>query len=164
MTITKVFKPLAKFNRMPEPTDSIIRTVADELFELVKKKEKISVEDAAKSMKMSVSTVQALVDFLVEEKIFGIEYKFTTPYVYLYKEGVQARKIKEKSFAKGLITKDSFYQIAKEKKVPHEYIEGFWRKYLKHNITNLREEFLKKSKEKKIPDDKVDELCEKYLS
>src|SRR3989338_7068887 len=118
MTITKVFKPLAKFNRMPEPTDSIIRTVADELFELVKKKEKISVEDAAKSMKMSVSTVQALVDFLVEEKIFGIEYKFTTPYVYLYREGVSGAKEKEKGFTEGLITKEQFYEKAKQRKMP----------------------------------------------
>ena len=48
---------------MPEPKENIIRTIADELFELVKEKGKISVEDAAKEMKMPLATAQALVDF-----------------------------------------------------------------------------------------------------
>lgn len=149
---------------MPKPTDSVIRTVADELLELVKKSGKISVEEAAKKMKVPLSTTQALVDFLVEEKVFGIEYKFTTPYIYMYKEGAKAKREKERSFAKGLITKEQFYQIAKEKKIPYEYIAGLWRKYLKQNIVNLREEFLKKANEKNTPEDKVEELWQKYLS
>ena len=164
MTITKVFIPRTKLNRMPKPTDSVIHTIADELFELVEKKNKISVEGAAKALKMPLATAQALVDFLVEEKVFGIEYKFTTPYIYLYKEGVKARKLKEKSFAKDLVTKEQFYQVAKAKKIPYEYIEGLWRKYLKQNIPKLREEFLRKSREKKITEDKVEELWQKYLS
>ena len=149
---------------MPEPTASIIRTVADELFELVKKNGKISVEDAAKILKIPLATLQSLVDFLVEEKVFGIEYKFTTPYVYLYKENLKEAKGKEKSFAKELVTKEHFYQMAKEKNIPYEHIEGLWRKYLQQNITNIREEFLRKVKEKNIPEEKTEELWKKYLS
>jgi len=149
---------------MPEPINTVIRTVADELFELVKKKERISVEDAAKILKIPLATVQSLVDFLVEEKIFGIEYKFTTPYIYPYKEGLKQAKGKDKSFAKGLITKEQFYQRAKEKKMPYEYIEGLWRKYLQQNITSIRGEFLRKAKEKEIPEEKTEELWKKYLS
>lgn len=149
---------------MPEPKDTLIRTIADELFELVKKKGKVSVEEAAKEMKTPMATIQALVDFLVEEKVFDIEYKFTTPYVYLYKEGVKASKAKDKSFAKELINKEQFYEAAKRKKVPYEYIEGLWRKYLRQNIANMREEFLRKSKEKKVPEEKVEELWTRYLS
>ncbi len=147
---------------MPPPNDAILRTVADELLELVKKSEKISVEDAAKKLKMPIPTVQALVDFLVEEKIFGIEYKFTTPYVYLYKEGVKAPKGK-KSFTDELVTKEQFYEKAKKRNIPYEYIEGLWRKYLQQNLSYIREEFLKKSREKKIPEDKIEELWDKYL-
>src|SRR3989338_6336391 len=77
--------------------DFVLRTVADELLELVGKHKKISVEDASKKLKMPAASVQALVDFLVEEKVFGIEYKFTTPYIYLYKEGVKQAKGKENS-------------------------------------------------------------------
>ena len=149
---------------MPPPHDIVLRTLADELLELVKKSGKISVEDASKRLKTPVQTIQALVDFLVEEKVFGIEYKFTTPYVYLYKEGVDQAKIREKSFAKDLITKEQFYEKAKEKNVPYEYIEGMWRKYLQQNLVYIREEFLRKAREKKVPEEKIEELWKRYLA
>ena len=149
---------------MPEPKETVIRTVADELFELVKKKGKISVEDASKEMKMPLATIQALVDFLVEEKVFGMEYKFTTPYIYLYKEGLKSAKAKDRSFTKELVTKEHFYEAAKRKKIPYEYIEGLWHKYLKQNITNMREEVLRKAKEKKVPEEKIDDLWKRYLA
>ncbi|MDP3764884.1 MAG: hypothetical protein Q8R04_00070 [Nanoarchaeota archaeon] len=144
--------------------DNVLRTVADELLEVVKKNRKISVEEAAKKLKMPVASVQALVDFLVEERVFGIEYKFTTPYVYLYKEGIKEAKGREKSFTKELITKEQFYEKAKEKNVPHEHIEGMWRKYLQQNLVHIREEFLRKAREKKTPEEKIEELWKKYLS
>jgi len=144
--------------------DTVLRTIADELLELVKKSRKISVEEASKKLKMPAASVQALVDFLVEEKVFGIEYKFTTPYIYLYKEGIKQAKIKEKSFAKDLITKEQFYEKAKEKNVPHEHIEGMWRKYLQQNLARIREEFLRKAREKKTPEDKIEDLWKRYLS
>ena len=144
--------------------DTVLRTIADELLELVKKSKKISVEEASKKLKMPAASVQALVDFLVEEKVFGIEYKFTTPYIYLYKEGIKQTKAKERSFAKGLITKEQFYEKAKGKNVPYEHIEGMWRKYLQQNLASIREEFLKKSREKKVPDEKIKGLWEKYLA
>lgn len=144
--------------------DNIIRTVADELFELVKKSNKISVEDAAKQLKIPLVALQSLVDFLVEEKIFGIEYKFTTPYIYLYKEGIKGAKGKEKGLTKELITKERFYQRAKEKQMPYEHIEGLWRKYLKQNLNRIREEFLKKALGKNLPEEKAEELWKKYLA
>lgn len=146
------------------PNDNVLKTVADELLELVKKSKRISVEEAAKKLKAPLATIQALVDFLVEEKIFGIEYKFTTPYIYLYKEGIKEAKGKEKSFTSGLITKEQFYQKAKDKKVPYEHIEGMWRKYLQQNLVHIREEFLNKAKDKKISEDKIEDLWKKYLS
>ena len=149
---------------MPPPNNIVLRTLADELLELVKKSRKISLEEAAKKLKIPLLTIQALVDFLVEEKVFGIEYKFTTPYVYLYKEGVKQAEIKEKSFAKGLITKEHFYEKAKEKNVPYEYIEGMWRKYLQQNLVHIREEFLRKAREKKVPEEKIEELWKRYLA
>ena len=148
---------------MPPPNDSTLKTIADELVDLVKKSKKISVEEAAKKLKMPSATAQSLVDFLVEERIFGIEYKFTTPYIYLYKEEIREVKLKDKSLTKGLVTKEQFYQKAKEKKVPYEYIEGLWRKYLQQNLITIREEFLKKAEEKNLPEEKIEDLWNKYL-
>ena len=149
---------------MPQPNENVLRTTADELLELVKKSKKISVEEAAKKLSIPLASVQALVDFLVEEKVFGIEYKFTTPYIYLYKEGVNEARAKEKGFTKGLITKEQFYEKAKARNVPHERIEGLWRMYLQQNLAHIREEFLLKAKDKKVPEDKTEELWKKYLS
>jgi len=144
--------------------DAILKTVADELLELVKAHKKISVEEAAKKLKAPLTTIQSLVDFLVEEKIFGIEYEFTTPYIYPYKENIKGAKGKEKSFTKGLVTKERFYEKAKSRKVPYEKIEGMWRKYLQQNLVYIREEFLRKSREKKIPEEKIEGLWNTYLS
>ena len=149
---------------MTQVNDAVLRTLADDLLELVKKSKKISVEEAAKKLNAPVATIQSLVDFLVEERIYGIEYKFTTPYIYLYKEGIREAKGKEKSFTQDLVTKEIFYEKAKEKSIPHEYIEGLWRKYLQQNLASIRTEFLNKSKEKKVPQENVEELWKKYLS
>ena len=146
------------------PRDITIRTVADDLLDLVKKSGKISVENAAKELKIPILAVQALVDFLVEERIFGIEYKFTTPYIYLYKEGIKGTKRSDKGFASGLITKEGFYEEAKKRKIVHEHIEGLWRRYLQRNIEKIREEFLRKATEKKVPPEKIEMLWNKYLS
>ncbi len=146
------------------PKENVLRTIADELLELVKAQRKISVEEAAKKLKIPLATVQSLVDFLVEERIFGIEYKFTTPYIYLYREGISEAKAKEKSFARDLVTKEMFYEKAKERKIPHEYIEGLWRKYLQQNLAKIRDEFLRKSRDKKVPEEKVEALWKRYLS
>src|SRR3989338_439767 len=139
------------------PDDNVLKTIADELVELVRKNKKISVEEVAKKLKVSVGSVQALADFLVEEKIFGIEYKFTTPYIYIYKE-FKVPKGKERSLTDDLVTKEQFYERAKSRKVPYENIEGLWRKYLQQNLVNIRQEFMSKAKEKKVPEDKLEEL------
>jgi len=149
---------------MPSPRDIVLRTVADELVELVVKSKKISVEEAAKKLNTPVQAIQSLVDLLVEERVFGIEYKFTTPYIYPYKEDIKSAKLKDKSIAKDLVTKEHFYKRAKERNVAYEHIEGMWRKYLQQNITHLREEFLKNAKEKKISKEKTEELWKKYLA
>lgn len=145
------------------PDDNVLKTIADELVELVRKNKKISVEEVAKKLKVSVGSVQALADFLVEEKIFGIEYKFTTPYIYIYKE-FKVPKGRERSLTDDLVTKEQFYERAKSRKVPYENIEGLWRKYLQQNLVNIRQEFMSKAKEKKVPEDKLEELWNRYLA
>ncbi len=43
--------------------DNVLKTGADDLYELVKLKKKISVSDAAKKLNMQTEIVQSLVDF-----------------------------------------------------------------------------------------------------
>jgi hypothetical protein len=64
-------------------SSEIVVTGVDALIDLLKKTGQIDVTEAAKKLKYPVDTIQNWVDFLVEEKIIGIEYNLTTPSIYL---------------------------------------------------------------------------------
>ena len=143
--------------------DNTLRTSADELYEIVKSKKKISVEEAAKLLKLPVKTTQALVDFLVEEKIFGIEYKFTTPYIYISQE-----KRKDVEFQstppKKIITKEDFFRKADGWNVPSEKINYLWKKYVQENIGSIKEDFYSKAQSRNMPRERIEVLWKKYLT
>ena len=141
----------------------VLKTSADDLYELVKKKKKISVEDAAKLLKIPVNVIQGLVDFLVEEKIFGMEYKFTTPYIYIGQEKKENTVIQNK-LAKKLMTKDEFFKKAGNWDVPMEKINDLWKRYVEENISTLKENFYIKANSRNIPKDETDNLWKKYLA
>ena len=64
-------------------SSEVVVTGVDSLIDLLKKTNQITVPDAAKKLRYPMDTVQSWVDFLVEEKIVGIEYNLTTPTIYL---------------------------------------------------------------------------------
>jgi hypothetical protein len=144
-------------------TDNVLKTCADDLYELVKSRKKISVEDAAKILKMPNNTVQALVDFLVEEKIFGIEYKFTTPFIYISQEKEEEIGT-QSSIAKKLVTKDEFFQKANKWNISAEKMNELWKKYVRENFSSIREDFYMKANSKNLPREKIEDLWKKYLA
>ena len=78
---------------MPE---EVIETGVDGLIRLVNDKNKISVADAAKELNVPIKTIEQWMDFLVEEEKIGVEYKFTTPYLYkLEKEESTKKDVKD---------------------------------------------------------------------
>jgi len=58
-----------------------ITTAVDSLVKLVNEKGKLSVEEASKLLKIPENIINEWAEFLEEEKILTIEYKFTTPYL-----------------------------------------------------------------------------------
>ena len=54
-----------------------IETGVDKLVELVNKEKKISIDDAAKTLGISTVVIREWAEFLDEEKIISIEYKFS---------------------------------------------------------------------------------------
>lgn len=138
----------------------VLKTSADELYELVRSKKKISVEETAKILKIPDKVVQSLVDFLVEEKIFGIEYKFTTPYIYISQEKNADFQIAPQ---KKFVTRDEFFQNANKWHISPEKINELWKKYVKEHIDSIKEEFYTKSNSRKIPKEDIDRLWKKYL-
>ena len=143
--------------------NDVLKTSADDLYELVKSRKKISVEEASKILKIPMNVVQALVDFLVEERVFGIEYKFTTPYVYISQEHPKEAQV-QKSFAKNLITKEEFFEKAKSRSMPFEKVNELWKKYIEQNIKNIRDEFYAKARQRGLNKEQIDLLWEKYLT
>ena len=141
--------------------EEILRTSADDLYELVKSRKKISIEDAAKLLRMPLNSVNALVDFLVEEKIFGIEYKFTTPYIYINKEK-QSEIIAAQSTGSKIKSKEEFFQKAQKWNISQQSVNQLWNKYVNENLDSIKAEFQRKAKLRNFSNQKIEELWVKY--
>jgi hypothetical protein len=138
----------------------MLRTDVDVFLDLVRRRQKISLVDAAKELHITQQTIQAWTDFLVEEKILGIEYKFTTPYVYMNIE--QSEKQELKNYIE-FDTKEEFYEKAKNKGLNAGQVKLLWLKYVNLNKSAMRRVFYEKSKSRGIDAAKVDELWKKYM-
>lgn len=77
---------------MPE---SIITTGADKLVLIINNKKKLSFKEAAKELDVGIQVIQEWAEFLEEEGIITIEYKFATP--YLVKRELTRKEIEEKA-------------------------------------------------------------------
>ena len=141
--------------------DKVLKTSADDLYELVKAKKKISIDETAKLLKMPVNAVHALVDFLVEEKIFGIEYKFTTPFIYISRE--KPESVDTHDTAKKIVSKDEFFKRARKWNISFETIDGLWNKYVNENLESIKVDFYRKSRVRKLSEDRINQLWIKYL-
>ena len=148
---------------MKKMDNVVLKTSVDDLYELVRSKKKISVEDAAKELKLPANIVQSLVDFLVEEKIFGIEYKFTTPYIYISREIENKINFNPPDSLEKFMTKEQFMEQSTKWQISDEKISELWNKYLDENITLIREVFYTKAGERNLSKEYTDKLWEKYL-
>ncbi|MBN2459780.1 hypothetical protein JXB28_05840 [Candidatus Woesearchaeota archaeon] len=144
---------------MPE---EVIRTGVDDLLDLLKKTDKISVHEAAKKLKLSSEMIQAWVDFLVEEEIVGVEYKFTKPIIYLNKPQ-QAKvdtTVKEEPVQSMEIYKAEFKRKAAEKNIPQEKISFFWRNHVKEVLVRKKDFFYREAKKRNLAN--VENLWKAY--
>lgn len=78
--------------------DSIIETGVDKLVKLINTSGKISVADAARELGVSNTIVMEWSDFLEEEGIINIEYKFTKPFLLARKLAKKEVQEKAKEF------------------------------------------------------------------
>jgi hypothetical protein len=139
--------------------EAFLRTDVDFFLELVRNSKKISVPDAARELKISQKTIQAWVDFLVEENILGIEYKFTTPYVYMI--AGSADKLDMPSL--GFETKEMFYAKGKKRGLNDSQIKLLWLKYLNANKEIMHKVFFDKAKDRGLNEAKIEALWNKYI-
>lgn len=141
--------------------DSTIKTGVDRLIELLKKEDKISISEVAKKLKIPIKILQTWVDFLIEEKVLSIEYKFTQPYIYLNKEEKQTTKSSKKITIPGI--KQQFFNRAKKKNLTEEQTRKLWQRKLVTELEKQKEYFYTYAKAKKIENISAewDDFCTK---
>lgn len=132
----------------------VVTTGVDTLIELLRKKKLVSVEEAAQIIKVKESVLQNWIDFLIEEGIIGVEYKFITPYIFLRTDEKQASIIFD--------TKEEFYRKALERNIDQTKIKQLWSNYLSSNLSTIKAEFYRKLDQRNIPESKRDTLWVKY--
>ncbi|MCH8875134.1 hypothetical protein IH824_20635 [candidate division KSB1 bacterium] len=81
-----------------ESTGFVIETGVDKLVKLINSKGKISSDDAAKELGVGNTIVMEWADFLEEEGIINVEYKFTKPFLVARKIGKKDVQEKAKAF------------------------------------------------------------------
>jgi len=132
-------------------SDAIVRTGVDDLLDLLKRVNKISLADAAKNLGISASLLQSWVDFLVEEEIVGVEYKFTKPIIYLNKPAEEKRARVKGDANFGLEAyKEDFKIRASQKSIPSEKISFLWKDHVRMAVTRRKEFFFREAKKRNL--------------
>lgn len=141
--------------------DRSVKTGVDALLELLKKQEKTSLADAAKALQISEKTVKLWVDFLVEEKLVGIEYKFTKPYIYLNKKKdehkgkiVAEEEINIKTF------KQEFEHRADKSSIPQQQVNYLWRDHIVSQAEQERAFFFREARKRGL--EQIETLWDEY--
>lgn len=143
--------------------DEIIKTGVDELLALLNYSSKIPLTDAAKKLNVHIDVVQAWVDFLVEERIIGIEYKFTTPYIYLNKPietNVRSETAKTPDHVDVKYFKEEFWDKAKNNNIPPEQIEMLWKNHLLQELGLRNKYFFFEAQQRKLKN--IENLWKEY--
>jgi hypothetical protein len=145
--------------------EEVITTGVDELLDLLKYNSKMPLLEAAKKLKTSSDVVQAWVDFLVEENIVGIEYKFTTPYIYLNKP-LDTNRLDSSSASDNKIDvsyfKKQFTDKALKSNIPKSEIDILWKNHLMQELELRKEYFFFEAQNRHLSN--ISELWQEYES
>ncbi|HIH31849.1 TPA: hypothetical protein HA235_04015 [Candidatus Woesearchaeota archaeon] len=141
--------------------EEVIRTGVDELLDLLKDKPKIPLIEAARKINIPVDIVQAWVDFLVEERILGIEYKFTTPYIYINQPGDSKAVLSEKSLIVDIsYFRNKFIERAKKDNIPEAKIPDLWKNHLTQELDIKKKFFFFEAQQRRLRN--IEELWNTY--
>jgi len=143
-------------------TGEIVRTGVDELLDLLARSAKIPLTEVATKLKVDVGVIQAWVDFLVEEGIVGIEYKFTTPYIYMNK--VVDKKSDDSSMKEGNYNvqyfKKEFWEKARANNIPEGQIDMLWKNHVTQALELQKKYFFFEAQRRKLSN--AEKLWDEY--
>ena len=120
--------------------------------DLLARNTKMPLTEVATKLKVDVGVIQAWVDFLVEEGIVGIEYKFTTPYIYMNKV-VEKRtdddSLKEERYNIQYFKKQ-FWDKAKTNNIPEDQVEMLWKNHVTQGLELEKKYFYFEAQRRKL--------------
>jgi predicted transcriptional regulator len=122
-----------------------IITGVDALIDFLEKKEKATLKEISQAINVPETTIQLWVDFLVEEQILGVEYKFTTAYIFLNKKQKDKEDLDEIDEVRIEQFKEEFFKKAKTDKIPIEKIPSLWENHLLDAIEKEKDFFHKEA-------------------
>jgi len=128
--------------------DSTIKTGVDKLIDYLKTKDKVTLTEISKDLHIPIKTLQTWVDFLVEEKIISMEYKFTSPSIYLNKSEKEKEEPMEEISLKKI--KEKYFKNAESKNIPVDLIKKTWNKKFTDELIKEKEKFMRLAKLNKI--------------
>lgn len=138
-----------------------VKTGVDALLEILKQEQKISLVDAAKKLGISEKTIKLWVDFLVEEKVVGMEYKFTKPYVYLNKTQEEEHVHVKKDETPDMKTfKTDFEERAATSNIPTQQIAFLWKDHLLNQVEVEKPFFYREARKRGLSN--IDDLWKEY--
>jgi len=133
--------------------DVHVKTGVDDLINYLRTKGKVSLKEASEQLKIPETTLQLWLDFLVEERIVGMEYKFTKPFIFLNEEDTtDASNAEKDKVGKATIDtfKEEFFSNAKQKEIPESKILSLWQNHLSKEIDKQKEFFLLEANKRAI--------------
>jgi hypothetical protein len=140
----------------------LVKTGVDELLDLLAHSAKMPLTEVATKLKVDAGVIQAWVDFLVEEGIVGIEYKFTTPYIYLNKVVEKKSDVALPKDEKLNIQyfKKEFWDKAKNNNIPENQIEMLWKNHVTQALDIERKYFFFEAQRRKL--NNIEQLWQEY--
>jgi len=126
----------------------VVETGVDELIKYLKFHEATNINDIAKALNTTPKIIESWADFLIEENIVGIEYKFTTPYLYLIENETnkELSKVRKKIYAE-----------SKENLNVKEYN---WKNYMLELVEGHKNLFIREAKKRRLENPEA--LWEEY--
>lgn len=140
--------------------EELITTGVDDLLTYLQGKDRIAMQDAAVYLNIPLDTLQAWVDFLVEEKILGLEYKFTKPFIYLNHEQKTKKKIFENTTVPLSTIKEEYAAHARSKQIPAMKIPELWRSHVLEALSAKKAFFMEQATKRRAED--PERLWEEY--
>ncbi len=130
-----------------------VETDVDKLITYLKDNGKSELKSVAKKLGVEEQVLQSWVDFLVEEKVLGVEYSLTKPYIFL----ISPKKEKE---MKGLEDYKKEFKHKSDKKIP-EKTAYLWRNHVLEELETKRNFFYDEARKRGFTD--IDSLWDEYV-